>query len=154
MAVNLQAPIEFEQMVGLPVCRAYVGHERTIHFGFGKLVEHGDPLRKDPLESEWGIGAYYTVWRLLRGTEILCGVFDPVKSISELDARLNAIPLGAVQSLEHLSPFDFRVRLDNGVDIDFLCACNDDDELIHVFGPHDRYYEYSTQRGWEIGPSN
>jgi hypothetical protein len=79
---------------------------------------------------------------------------DVVDSIDELDERLQAIRLGAVIAVEEQSQFEIRVKLDDGVFIDFICASAEDDEMFHIFGPESLYVEYTCPGGWKVGKSN
>jgi len=122
--------------------------------GFGEKVAHSKPKTEDPFYGEWEVGSYSSAWRIVREGRVVCGSSDVVDSIKDLDERLQAITLGSVMLVETLSLLDIRVKLDNGVFIDFICASKEDDEMFHIFGPENLYVEYACPDGWRIGKSN
>jgi hypothetical protein len=122
--------------------------------GFGKRVPHSKPKTADPFYGEWEIGTYSSAWRIIRAGRVVCGSSDVVDSIDELDERLQAIKLGAVVAVEALSQFDIRVKLDDEVFIDFICASEGDDEMFHIFGPERLYVQYTCPDVWKVGKSN
>lgn len=154
MTVNLNTQSAFAELIGNPSCRQRVGRGRSLSVGFGDKVPHSKPKTADPFYGEWEIGTYSSAWRIIREGRVVCGSSDLVDSIDELDGRLQAIQLGAVVAIEALSQFDIRVKLDNGVLIDFICASAEDDEMFHIFGPENLYIEYTCPDGWKVGRSN
>jgi hypothetical protein len=122
--------------------------------GFGEKVPHSKPKTADTFYGEWELGTYSAAWRVIREGRVVCGSLDVVDSIDELDERLQAIRLGAVIAVEEQSQFEIRVKLDDGVFIDFICASAEDDEMFHIFGPESLYVEYTCPGGWKVGKSN
>lgn len=154
MAIDANIQSTFAALIGKRCCRQRVGRGRSLSVGFGEKVPHSKPKTADPFYGEWELGTYSSAWRVIQEGRVVCGSSDVVDSIDELDERLQAIKLGAVLAIEALSQFDIRVKLDDEVCIDFICASAEDDEMFHIFGPESLYVEYTCSEGWKAGKSN
>lgn len=141
-------------IVGLSCCRRRVGARRSVSFGFGTEIAHGDPRLPDAYYGEWEVGTYYSAWRIVQHGLVVCGSSDVVDSVHALNDRLAGIRLGEAVCLEMLSDFDIRLSLDDGTHIDFLGTLSEVDEhIVHFFGPGDLYLDYSIPAGWRVGTS-
>lgn len=151
MTIDANTQAIFLELIGKCCCRQRVGRGRSLSVGFGKKVPYPKPKMGDTFYGEWEIGTYSSAWRIIREGRVVCGSTDTVDSIDELDERLQAVKLGEVVSIEALSQFDIRVKLNNGVFIDCLCTFADDDEVFHILGPEGVYVEYKVPDGWKAG---
>lgn len=143
-------------LLGNRCCRRQVGNNRSLSLGFGKKIYHDEPQTRlrDEFYGEWEIGTYYRSWRVIKDNKIICGSNDSVDSIEELDAALNQIDFGIVESLVQTSSFDVRVNLDNGISVDFLSTIKDDDEIFHLFCPDNLCVIFSIHAGWRLFKSD
>ena len=154
-----ESPDLVEQAVaglfGLPCCRKRVGPtRRAISFGFGAEQFHGNPTLVDSYYGEWEVGTYYAGWRIAQRDRVLCGSDDIVDSADELNERVARIRVGRPVAIHMLSEFDVRFSFDDELQVDFLGTLGEDDEhVVHIFGPDDLYLEYVVTSGWEIGAS-
>jgi hypothetical protein len=141
---------------GKACCRQRVSAPRGLRLGFGDKVFHGNPRLVDAYYGEWEIGTYYCAWRVLQGDRVICGSSDSVESINELDAAIRQITFGAIQSIEHITPLDVRVRCDSGILIDFLTTTSDGTEecLGIIHNSTHRAAEFTLDHGWRMGASN
>jgi len=139
-------------LFGLPCCRKRVGPtRRAISLGFGAERFHGDPTLVDGYYGEWEIGTYYAGWRIGQRGRVLCGSDDVVDSADQLNERVTNIKFGRPVRIEMLSKFDVRLHCEDELHVDFLATNGDDDEhVVHIFGPDDQYLEYVVTSGWEI----
>lgn len=144
-----------EGLFGLPCCRRRVGPtRRAVSLGFGAEQFHGNPTLVDSYYGEWEVGTYYAGWRIVQRGRVLCGSDDVVDSTDELNERLAALKIGRPIGIEMLSEFDVRLQLEDELQVDFLGTLGEDDEhVVHIFGPQDLYLEYVVASGWEIGSS-
>lgn len=139
-------------LFGLPCCRKRVGPtRRAISFGFGAERFHGDPTLVDSYYGAWEVGTYYAGWRIAQRGRVLCGSDDVVDSVDKLNERVANIKVGRPLGIQMLSEFDVRLRFEDELHVDFLATNGDDDEhVVHIFGPDDLYLEYVVTSGWEI----
>lgn len=154
MAIDANIKGAVATLIGKRCCRQRVGRGRSLSVGFGEKVPHSKPRTADPFYGEWELGTYSSAWRVIHKGRVVCGSSDVVDSIDELDERLQTIKLGVILVIEALSHFDIRVKLDDDVCIDFICASSEDDEMFHIFGPESLYVEYVCRDGWKVGRSN
>ena len=142
-------------LFGQPCCRKSAGSPRRgVSIGFGAQRFHGNPALVDSFYGEWEVGTYYAAWRVAAPGRILCGSDDVVDSTNELNERLSQIELGHPTGIEMLSEYDVRLALGAHF-LDFLGTHGEEDEhVLHIFGPDDLYIEYSVARGWEIGDAS
>lgn len=122
--------------------------------GFGAKVNQETHGRGEPFYGEWELGTYAAAWRIIKDGHIICGSMDVVDTVAELDAKVQSIEFGAFSHIEQISDYDVRVKLDNGVFLDFICTTGEDDEMFHIFGPEHLYLEFRPDQGWIIGKSN
>jgi hypothetical protein len=74
-----------------------------------------------------------------------------VDSVDKLNERVANIKVGRPLGIQMLSEFDVRLRFEDELHVDFLATNGDDDEhVVHIFGPDDLYLEYVVTSGWEI----
>ena len=140
-------------LVGRPCTALRLGERRSLSLEFdipaGQQWSRGGRPRPD-----WAIGTYNAAWRIVRGTQVLCGSGTVVDSSSELESKMQKIQVGAFQRIEQLSDFDVRVVFSSGISIDFLAAFSDDDEALHVFAPDHSCLEFRAGKGWTVGRSD
>ena len=135
-------------MFGKPCCRQRVWRPRSLSFGLGEKLNHGNPKLVDTFYGEWEIGTYYCAWRVIQKGRIILGSSEVVDSVDELDESLKRIEFGSILSLTQQGAFDVRAEFDMGLAVEFLTTTNHDDESFHIFGPQNLYIEFSIRGGW------
>src|SRR3989442_543818 len=118
--MNDEVRAAIRRLIGKPCCRQRVSSPRSLSFGFGDKVYHGNPRLADSFYGEWEIGTYYCAWRVVKEKRLLCGSSDSVDSVAELNATLSQICLGAITAVDQISDFDVRVEFENGTTVEFL----------------------------------
>ena len=141
------------RLVGQPCCLQLVGKNRSLNLGFGEVVRHSSTIA-EAIHGEWEIGTYYCSWRIIQNNTIVCASSDTVDDIEEIRQKIREINWGRFSSIRHLSDFDLRVELDNGVLVDFLATISDEDEILHVFMPEKIALDFTIATGWVLGPSD
>lgn len=140
-------------MVGKPCCAQTVGEYRSLSIGFGMQQARPKHRLATAIVNEFEVGSYTAAWRIISKGKLLCGSMNPVNATSELDDQLGKIAIGNFLKIEMTTKFDVRIRTDNGVDIEFICASNEDDECFHIIGTNQLCVEYTLENGWRIGSS-
>jgi hypothetical protein len=130
----------FAGIIGKRCCRQRAGEYRSLSLGFGEKIPHLRKKSVDSFKGEWEVCTYSSAWRIVRNGAILCGSMNPVDSNEELELQIEAIQLGAVMSIEMLSRFNIRIKLDDGTLVEFMCASNDDGNMFHIFGPDHLFF--------------
>ena len=153
-ALSIALKSSLFDMIGQKCCRQRVGEYKSLTLGFGEKILHSRKKSLDPFRGEWEIGTYCSAWRIVENKRIICGSMDPVDLHDELDVKISSIEFGNVVNIVMLSEFDIRLELSNGINIEFLCATNYDDEAVFIFGPNHLYVQYTLNEGWRIGKSN
>lgn len=136
------------RIVGKGCCFQGVGEYRSLHVGFGDQILTVGP-RGPRYRSEWEFGTYNAAWRILRHEELVCGNMDPVESNLELNEKVEKIRFGSFLEIQVVSALDIRLKTDNGVTVEFLCASSDDDEFFHILGIDKSFLSYSYPHGWQ-----
>ena len=142
-----------DQIVGQTCSRKEVGRMRSLSLGFGSEVRSSIKIN-EKLYREWEVGTYRSAWRVVQGGIVLCGSQDVVDSIGELNQALGKFDFGRFVSLRQFTDLDIRIEFDSGITVDFLAAASDEDECFHIFGPGQRFVEFSVRGGWRTGPSD
>lgn len=154
LSIDNAAVMAIQGLIGKVCCRQRVGRGRSLSIGFGEKRFHGKTYLSDDFYGEWEIGTYSASWRVVRDGAILCGSRDIVDSVKELDQCLNSIRFGRILAISVVEKLDIRIDMDDGMRIDFLGTCSEDDEMFHIFGPDDFFMEYSITKAWKVGKSN
>jgi uncharacterized RDD family membrane protein YckC len=131
-------------IIGLPNCRTDVGEHKSLSFGFGERVYHGNNRLRTSFYGEWEIGTYHSAWRVVKGNSILLARGD-LGSSEYLAARLSQIPLGSILALLQPSPLDLRIELNNDVIVEIYANTSDpEDDFFHMFFPKKKHFGVSA----------
>jgi hypothetical protein len=137
-------------LIGQSICRKQVGFRRSLSIGFGNKISHSNQKTRDDYYGEWEIGTYNCAWRIVKDKKVLCGSHDPADSIKEIDSSLQRIELGCILSLDRRGQADFYFQLENNMAIEFFFATSEENEVMHVFCPSNRYLEFIVDQGWQM----
>ena len=140
-----------EKIVGQPCTRKEVGSLRSLSLGFGDEAP-AESKKRNRQYRLWEIGTYSGAWQIINRDAVLLSK-DVGGNTDELDARLQAIPLGRFKAVRQISKTDLEVVLDNELIVRISGNADDDDEYFHVFYPEKRYVEFSKS-GWVVGRSD
>ena len=138
-----------DPILGKRCCRKRVGNWKSLSFGFGCKIRHGNPKLVDTYYGQWEIGTYQRSWRVVQGKTILLGGEDAME-IEELNTALGKIELKRLVAVRQSSEFDVRIEFDCEKAVEFLGAASDD-ATVRIFCPSDICAQYVIGQGWIIG---
>ena len=101
------------------------------------------------------MGTYYSAWRIIRNSKIVCASNDSVDEEDELESVIQEINLGPISTLDMSSDFDVRIGFHTEIFIEFLGTTSDDDHSVDIFNYSSQIVaQFTPGSGWRIGPSN
>jgi len=146
---------EFIQPLFGEVCsRVQVIKPKSLWLGFGPKIFQ-DERRNSRLHNKWEMGTYYSAWRIIRNSKIVCASNDSVDEEDELESVIQEINLGPISTLDMSSDFDVRIGFHTEIFIEFLGTTSDDDHSVDIFNYSSQIVaQFTPGSGWRIGPSN
>lgn len=124
---------------------------RGLSLGFGKKIHHDNSHLRSNFFCEWELGTYYGSWRIIKNNKILLASNDDLELLKE---KITQLEFGEIITITNLSPFDIRVSFSDDLNIDFLLAFSDEDEVFHIFCPEKIYITFTSEGAWMMGASD
>lgn len=136
----------YVSIVGKNCCYIRLGFGSQLRVGIGDKVYYKSSKLEGKYHGEWDLVSRTFAWRIIQDNKILCGSDDEPEFINDI---LRDFKLGVISHIEKRSIADIAISFSNGVNIDFFCCSNDDNQMI-LMKKDETAYEFTIDGIYEV----